>query len=128
MAIATSQGDPAVQSSATANLTIPASTGLTASFSPATQTLPAPGMATFLLNVNNTGNTEDAYTATITGSNGPVTATLMGLDGQPTQSIPVFRLPGLSSGAILLQASLAALGTGTVTVQVKSLDNDRTTR
>ena len=124
MAIATSENDSTVQASTSANLTIPASTGLTASFSPATQTLPTPGMATFLLNVNNTGNTEDAYTATITGSNGPVTATLMGLDGQPTQTIPVFRLPGLSTGAILLQASLAAVGTGAVSVQVKSLDND----
>src|SRR5665213_2969478 len=66
---------------------------------------------------------DSSYTATITGSNGPVTATLMGLDGQPTQSIPVFRLPGLSTGAILLQADLASLGTGAVTVQVKSLDD-----
>jgi uncharacterized membrane protein len=120
---AKSEGNAAVQASASADLTIPDSTGLTASFSPATQTLAAPGMATFLLNVNNTGNTEDSYTATITGSNGPVTATLMGLDGQPTQAIPVFRLPGLSTGAILLQANLAALGTGAVTVQVKSLDD-----
>jgi hypothetical protein len=120
---AKSEGNPAVLASASASLTIPDSTGLTASFTPATQTLPAPGMATFLLNVNNTGNTEDAYTAVITGSNGPVTATLMGLDGQPTQTIPVFRLPGLSTGAILLQANLADLGTGAVTVQVKSLDD-----
>jgi uncharacterized membrane protein len=123
---AKSEGNPAVQGSATASLTIPASTGLTASFTPDTQTLAAPGMATFILNVNNTGNTEDAYTATIIGSNGPVTSTLMGLDGQPTQSIPVFRLPGLSTGAILLQASLAALGTGAVTVQVKSLGRGQT--
>ena len=122
--VAASEGDPAVEASASADLTITPSTGLTASFSPASQTLPAPGMASFILNVNNTGNTQDAYTATIIGSNGPVTATLMGLDGQPTQSISEFNLPGLSSGAILLQANLAALGTGAVTVQVQSLDNE----
>ena len=44
----------------------------------------------------------------------------MGLDGQPTQSIPTFRLPGLSTGAILLQADLAAARNGAVTVKVKS--------
>jgi type VI secretion system secreted protein VgrG len=52
-----------------------------------------------------------------------VTATLVGLDGSPTQSIPVFRLPGLSTGAIELQADLAALGQGSVKVEVHSLTN-----
>src|SRR4029077_20660117 len=51
----------------------------------------------------------------------PVTASLMGLDGQGTQTIPVFRLPGLSSGAILLQTNLTAIRQGHVNVQVRSL-------
>ena len=87
------------------------------------RSFPAPGRAMFLLIVENTGNIEGAYTAVITGTSGPVTAHLVGLDGLPTQSISEFRLPGLSSGTILLQADLAALGQGTVTVQVKSLSD-----
>ena len=74
--------------------------------------------------VNNTGNTQDSYTATITGTNGPVTATLMGLDGLPTQTIPTFYLPGLSTGAIMLSTDLTATGDrpgDESTVQVSSL-------
>jgi len=120
-AAATSTTNPAIQGAASSNLTIPASLGMTAAFSPATQTLSSPGMATFLLMVHNTGNTEDSYSATIMGAHGPVTATLVGLDGSPTQSISTFILPGLSTGAIELQADLAAVGQGTVTVDVQSL-------
>ena len=125
-AVATSAANPAVQGAASSNLAIPATSGLTAEFSPATQTLAAPGTATFLLMVHNSGNTEDSYRATIMGANGPVTATLIGLDGSPTQSIPTFILPGLSTGAIELQVDLSAVGTGIVTVQVKSLTNSET--
>ncbi len=125
-AMATSTTNPAIQNAASADLAIPATSGMTAEFSPATQTLSAPGTATFLLMVHNTGNTEDSYSATIIGANGPVTATLVGLDGSPTQSIPTFILPGLSTGAIELQVDLSAVGTGTVTVQVKSLTKAET--
>jgi hypothetical protein len=75
--------------------------------------------------VHNTGNTEDSCRATITGTNGPVTATLIGLDGSPTQSIPTFILPGLSTGAIELQVD-AGVGQGTVSVQITSLTNAET--
>ncbi len=125
-AMATSTTNPAIQNAASADLAIPATSGMTAEFSPATQTLSAPGTATFLLMVHNTGNTEDSYSATIIGANGPITATLVGLDGSPTQSIPTFILPGLSTGAIELQVDLSAVGTGTVTVQVKSLTKAET--
>ena len=100
---------------------------MTAEFSPASQTLSQPGMATFLLMVHNTGNTEDSYSATIMGTNGPVTATLVGLDGSPTQSISTFILPGLSTGAIELEANIASLGKGTVTVNVQSLTHSAIT-
>jgi uncharacterized repeat protein (TIGR01451 family) len=120
MGVATSEANTAVQASASAALTIPGTTGMTAEFSPATQVLPVPGTSSFLLLVHNTGNTEDSYTATITGTNGPVRASLDGLNGQPTQTIPLFRLPGLSTGAILLNADLAHTGQGTVTVRVQS--------
>jgi hypothetical protein len=94
---------------------------VTAGFTVASQTLSQPGTATFFLLVHNTGNSEDEYSASIIGANGPVTASLVGLDGSPTQSIPIFRLPGLSTGAIELEANLAAIGSGTVTIQVQSL-------
>jgi uncharacterized membrane protein len=123
MATATSEGNPAVQAGAAANLVIGNTTGLTASASPSVQVLPVPGTTSFLVLVNNTGNLQDSYTATITGTTGPVTAALMGLDGQPTQTIPTFILPGLSTGALLLQTDLSATGPGKVNVQVQSLND-----
>ncbi len=125
-AVATSTGNPAIADAASANLSIPATTGMTAEFSPASQTLSQAGMATFLLMVHNTGNTEDSYSATIMGTNGPVTATLVGLDGSPTQSISTFILPGLSTGVIELQADLSSAGPGSITVLVQSLSTGKT--
>jgi hypothetical protein len=122
-AAATSTTNPAIQGSASAELSIAQSQGMTAAFSPASHTLSKPGMATFLLMVHNTGNTQDSYSATIMGTNGPIKATLVGLDGSPAQSIPTFILPGLSTGAIELQADLSAVGQGAVTVRVQSLTN-----
>lgn len=72
--------------------------------------------------MHNTGNTEGAYRAVITGTNGPVTASMDGLDGQPTQSIATFRLPGLSIGAITVDTDLKSAGTGKVMVEVAALD------
>jgi hypothetical protein len=125
MAAATSTTNPAIKDAASANLSIPATTGMTAEFSPASHTVSLLGTITFLLMVHNTGNTEDSYSATITGTNGPVAATLIGLDGSPTQSIPTFILPGLSTGAIELQVDAGA-GQGTVSVQITSLTNAET--
>ncbi|HXG10326.1 MAG TPA: hypothetical protein VNK04_11225 [Gemmataceae bacterium] len=122
-AVATSRGNPGVRDAALAAVNIAAAQGMTARFDPASRTLSAPGTASFLLLVQNTGNTEDAYTVSITGSSGPVTVHLRGLDGQPAQSIPIFRLPGLSTGAILFEADLTTLGQGTFTIQVQSLSN-----
>jgi uncharacterized repeat protein (TIGR01451 family) len=123
MALATSVANPQIQGAASTGLAIPSSTGMTAEFSPASKTLSSPGKATFLLMVHNTGNAQDAYSATIVGTKGPVTAALVGLDGSPAQTVPIFYLPGLSTGAIVLQADLAKLGTGAVMVEVKSLTN-----
>ena len=126
-AIATSQSNPGVMQGASADLSIPTFAGMTAQFSPATMTVVAPGTTTFLLQVNNTGNSQDQYSATIIGTTGPVTASLVGLDGQPTQSISLFLLPALGTGAIALQASLTGTGQGTVTVLVKSLTTGQET-
>ena len=122
-ATATSEGNPNVQDSASAELDIAPTQGMTAQFQQPTQVIPLPGTSAFLLLVNNTGNMQDSYSATITGTTGPVTASLTGLDGNPTQSIPEFILPGLSTGAILLQTDLTATGQGTVTIEVQSLSN-----
>ncbi len=126
-ATATSEGNRSVQASATAELNIAPTQGMTAQFQQPTQVIPLPGTSDFLLLVNNTGNIQDSYSATITGTTGPVTASLTGLDGNPTQSIPKFILPGLSTGAILLQTDLAATGQGTVTIKVQSLSNPNET-
>jgi hypothetical protein len=96
---------------------------MSATFNPTAQPLSEPGTASFQLVVQNTGNTEDAYSATIIGANGPISASLVGLDGSPTQSIPIFRLPGLSTGVILVQANLVKGGDGNVTVRINSLNN-----
>ena len=77
--------------------------------------------------MNNTGNVEDSYSAVITGISGPVVASLVGLDGQPTAAVPLFRLPGLSSGALTLQAMMTGPGQATVTVVVTSLSTGQTT-
>ena len=121
--IATSHTNPAISAAATASISLSSRLGLSAGFDPGVKVIPLPGTADFLLLVNNTGNVEDSYEATITGTNGPVTASLAGLDGQATQTIPVFRLPALATGAILLNTNLTGSAAGTVTVQVKSLTN-----
>jgi hypothetical protein len=123
VAAATSTTNPAIQGAASASLAIPATSGMTAAFNPTSQTLAAPGEATFLLTVQNTGNAEDIYSATIMTITGPLTATLIGPDGSPTQSISSFRVPGLSTATIELRADLPATGEGRVTVLVKSLDH-----
>lgn len=120
-AVATSVTETNVRSMADANLNIVATLGMTAAFDPASKALPAPGDATFRLAVQNTGNVEDSYQAVITGTTGPITAFLVGLDGTPAQSIPVFRLPALAAGAISLKISAQAGGLGSATVQIRSL-------
>ena len=104
-----------------ASLTIPVTTGLTAQFENGVQVIPIPGTSPFVLEVDNTGNTQDSYQATITGTSGPITASIGGLDGLPTQTIPTFILPGLSTGALVLDTNVSAAGSGMVIVQVQSL-------
>ena len=90
---------------------------------PAGVELSTPGPAPFLVQVNNLGNTEDAYKAEIVGTTGPITVTLNGLNRQATQAIDLFRLPGLSNGGILLNTILTAPGEGKVTIRVTSLSD-----
>jgi large repetitive protein len=124
VAIATSRANTAVTANASASVTIPATLGVTAVFNPQSQRLNALGSAVFPLNVQNTGTVEDAYSATIVSTSGPITASLVGLDGNPTQSIARFRLPGVSGGQLVLNATLTgSAADGVVTVKIQSLTN-----
>ncbi|MEQ1829701.1 MAG: VCBS domain-containing protein, partial [Pirellula sp.] len=118
---ARSQSIRAIVDSDSVELDIQATKGLASRFDPAAKELSIPGPTSFLLFVDNIGNTEDSYTATISATNGPVIASLIGLNGQPTQTIPIFRLPGLTSGTVLVNAALTNAGQGTVRVQIRSL-------
>jgi uncharacterized repeat protein (TIGR01451 family) len=122
--IARSRTNNAIFDSDSADVTIAGLLDMTAAFEKDVVELPAPGPASFLLLVENIGNLEDKYTAQIVGTTGPVTANLRDLLGQPSQSIPLFFLPGLSTGVILLDSILTSHGSGTVTLQVKSLTDD----
>lgn len=126
-AVAVSRGQPAVRGAGMAAVQIAASAGMSAHFEPAAKAVLPPGLATFLLFVDNIGNTEDEYAAAIIGTTGPVEASLIGLDGQPAQQVPLFRLPGLSTGAILVTASLLDFSQGSVTVEVHSLSDETIT-
>ncbi len=117
-ATATSQSNPAVEAQGSATVAIPTTSGLTTSFTPSAITLPSPGPATFDMLIGNVGNLNDSYTATITGTTGGISASLIGLDGLPTQSIPLFQLPGTATGQLLLDTNLTTPGQGTVTVTV----------
>ena len=117
---ATSVYDSAVQAISQASINVAERKGLSATLDPAVVELTAPGAKNFLIKVKNTGNVEDAYSATISQVTGPVSASLEGLDGNPAQTIPVFRLPALADGSLNLGLSLNAAGTGIVKVLIAS--------
>ena len=121
--LATSQTDNAIQDSATADIAIAVNRQLSANLTPEVRVLPIPGTTDFLLEVRNVGNIEEAYSATIIATSGPVTASLNGLDDQPTQTIDEFRLPGLATGIITVNAELTGAGEGTVTIRIEALGN-----
>ena len=123
LGIATSRSAPSVQAADMSVVTIAETQGLTAAFETASVNAVSDGTAALRLVVRNTGNTEDAYTATIVGTSGPLTASLIGPDGLPTQSIPVFRLAGLASGIISIPVRMSTAGQGTVTVLITSLND-----
>jgi len=112
---------PSVVGTDTVVLNIPQTRGLSTQFDPSSKILVSPGTATFQLLVSNLGNTEEAFTATISNAQGSVIASLVGTDGNPTQTITVFRLPAFGQGAIQLNASMQAIGVGSVKVLIQSL-------
>jgi uncharacterized membrane protein/transglutaminase-like putative cysteine protease len=123
--LARSRTIAAVGDSDTANIAIEGTLGMTAAFEDPLIEQPQPGANPFLLLVDNIGNLEDSYIARIVSTRGPVSASFTGPDGQPAQTIPVFILPGLAGGAILLNTTLLGQGPGDVTVQIQSLTNSQ---
>jgi large repetitive protein len=120
---ATSQAVPSVFAVASANLIVPATKGILASLTPGSSTInPAPGSVQLSLNALSTGNQTDSYTAAITGTTGPVTATLTGPSGAGP-SISSFSLPALGAAAFPATANLTASGQGSVTVRITSLSD-----
>jgi hypothetical protein len=121
IATAPARTDAAVAARAAATVTVDASSGVAAEFEPGVALLPAPGTTRVQVVVRNTGNVEDMYTAAITSVSGPLTVSLVGLDGVAAQEVPFFRVPGLAGGALSLDAGLTAATQGQVTVTVTSL-------
>jgi hypothetical protein len=118
-----SSSNHAVKDLASAQVVVPTQVGLAAHFARPSVQLIKLGPSTFLLLVNNLGNMESSYSATIIGTTGPITANLVDLNGNLSQAVPLFRLPGLATGALLLKTTLKGFKSGTVEVQVQSLDN-----
>jgi hypothetical protein len=117
---AVSQANPAIVAYATANLTVSGSKGVSAAITPSsTSVQTTPGSVSLLLEATNTGNVPDTYTAAITGTTGPVTATLNG-SGQSVASFPI---PTLGNSEFPLNATVNGPGAASVTVTVTSLSN-----
>ncbi len=121
--IAKSHSNPAVGSTSTSTLTIDATTGMKTALAPASQFLAGPGKTSFLLSVQNTGNSIDTYEAVITGVAGPSSSGLENPNGTISQTIPLFVVPALSTGVVVIDTSLFDFGSGSFTVMVKSLQN-----
>ncbi len=118
---ATSRANSAVRHVDSATITIAPTLDMEARFGDDTVERTGPGSAFLLLLVDNIGNVEDAYTASIDQVTGPATAALIGTDGLPTASVPIIRVPGQTTGVLLVDASLLEFGQATVRVKVQSL-------
>ena len=118
-----SQANSAAKAVFSANITVPSTQSVTANITPSSATLSTvPGSVSLLVHANNTGNGSDTYSAAITNTNGPVTASLTGPGGSTQIVSPVF-IPALGSSEIPLVANLSPGGSGAVTVTLTSLSN-----
>lgn len=124
MGIARSRGNPAVVDSDLAQVAVPEIYGVSATINPISVKLLYPDIRVFRVDVENTGNVEGAFDAAIVDVSAPLNASLVGLTGDSTQKIDLFRLPGLAQGAFIMAATLTNWGTGTATVRIQSLEND----
>jgi uncharacterized membrane protein len=123
IAVATSRGDPAVKASTTVHVVVPERKSVQASFDPSSMDTDPGRNVSFVLHVQNAGNAADNYAAAIVQTTGRLEASMLDLEGRPAASVPLFRLPALGSGALVVEASLADIGEGSVTVNVASLSD-----
>ena len=118
VATATSNG---VTGAASGTVIVPSSKQVSAAFNPARTALNAPGAATMLLQIQNTGTTQDSYTATILSTSGPVSqVSIIDITGLNVQTTSPFILPGVTSGELAVNATLTGNSSGTVTVKITS--------
>ncbi|HEX3748450.1 MAG TPA: hypothetical protein VHW09_31200 [Bryobacteraceae bacterium] len=112
-----SQSNPALVSYSELVITVPSAAGVSAAINPSpTSVASTPDSVSLLFQANNTGNTKDTYTASITNTAGAVSATLNG-----GQTISAFAVPGLGNAIFPLNATVSGSGNATVTVTVQSL-------
>jgi len=121
VAVATSTAEPAVRDFDQASIDVAPFMDVTAQFNPPAIARMRPGADELMLEINNVGNVEDSYTATIVATRGPMVAELIGTDGQPTQTIDQFIMPGLSQGVLKVASTLTDFGQGSITVRIQSL-------
>jgi uncharacterized membrane protein len=114
---AVSQSNPAVLAVISGTVQITGSKGVSASMKPSSASVSTtPGSLSLLFNATNTGNVNDTYTAAITGTTGPVTATLGG-------SSQTFALPALGAADFPLNATVNGTAPASITVTVTSLSD-----
>ncbi|MGE3819045.1 MAG: Ig-like domain repeat protein [Isosphaeraceae bacterium] len=118
---ATAQNASAIRDSATASIEVAPRSGLDATLSPPSKTLPAPGATRFLIMVENLGNVEDQYMAEVVATRGAIQGALVRGDRTTASSVPLFILPGLSSGVLTLNALMGVSGKGEIDVRIRSL-------
>jgi probable HAF family extracellular repeat protein len=121
--LAVSQNDPNAQALITATVTIGPTQSVSAAILPNATFVTYPATnANLLFDAINTGNIADTYKAQITGTSGPVTASLVS-NGQSVQSIPSFYASARGTAQFPLNAVVSGSGVATVTVTVTSLSN-----
>ena len=119
-----SQTNSAIQAIATATVTVSGTKSVSAAITPSPASVPAtPGSVALLFQTNNTGNLPDTYKATITGTTGPVTATL----NNSGQTVAFYPVPALGNSEFPLNAQITGSGKATITVAVTSLSDNTIT-
>jgi len=118
---ATSEAVPAVFGVATLPIAISPLLGVSAVINPNPAQING-GSAGMTLQVTNTGNVDDSYTAAITGTTGSASATLNPPTGTPGPSVQ-FRAGAIGGALVPMTGSLASGSSGTVTVTITSLTN-----
>ena len=118
---ATSRTDAAARARATAQVTLGPRKAVSLAATPANATVGStPSSRTFAIQVGNAGNVEDSYAVRVKSTAGAVNAALRDAAGAAVQNVAPLRLPGLASGLLALDATLAGGSAGSVTLEAVS--------